>query len=48
MLRSVVLNEGLEELGDFQDGDGGKIFDGTQIERVTLPSTLRVLGNKIF
>lgn len=45
-LRSVVLNEGLETLGEYYDIHG--IFRCTQIKQITLPSTLRALRDKTF
>lgn len=50
-LRSVVLNEGLEELSGFYDSydnehDG--VFTDSELQRVTLPTTLRVLGASTF
>ena len=50
-LESVVLNEGLEKLGectsDGKDYNKG-VFCYTRIKRITLPSTLRVLGDGAF
>ena len=47
-LKSAVLNEGLERLGECGDGKCGGVFSGTQIRKVALPSTLRVLGKEAF
>ena len=51
--RSVVLNEGMERLGEDTDGTGQirgprGAFDGSRIARVTLPSTLKALGDCAF
>ena len=50
-LESVVLNEGLERLGECasegKDYNKG-VFCYSRIERITLPSTLRVLGDRAF
>ena len=48
---SLVLNEGLERLGGCKDE--GKVthngtFGCTQLEQITIPSTLRVLGDSTF
>ena len=43
-LRSVVLNEGLQTLGD----DAGAVFKDTRLRTVRLPSTLRVLDQETF
>ena len=46
-LRSAILNEGLQKLGetinDWGDQRSG-CFSGSQIEKITLPSTLSILG----
>ena len=50
-VRSVVLNEGLERLGGLHGEDGAHcsgVFSGALIRQVTLPSTLRVLGDYTF
>ena len=47
-VRSVVLNEGLEGLGKFQDGNKRGIFCGMQIQYVALPSTLRTIEDRLF
>lgn len=47
-LRSVVLNDGLETLGEYQGRNGGGAFSGTGLRQAELPSTLRVLGDKTF
>ena len=50
-LRSVVLNEGLEQLGEcginIIDRHRG-VFSNTLVKSVTLPSTLQVLGDSTF
>ena len=46
-VRSIVLNEGLEGLGKFQDGNYRSIFC-RQIQYVALPSTLRTIGDRLF
>ena len=43
-LRSVVLNEGLQTLGD----GTGTVFKDTRLRTVRLPSTLRVLEQETF
>ena len=51
VLESVVLNEGLERLGGCMDEDNERhkgFFCGSRVRRVTLPSTLRVLGDNTF
>lgn len=49
-LRSVVLNKGLERLEGCgcDDGQHGEIFIGTSMKGIIFPSTLRVLGDRIF
>lgn len=50
-LRSAVLNEGLKRLGGCEDEDDShheRIFRNAGIRQVTLPSTLRVLGDRTF
>ena len=50
-LRSAILNEGLERLGGLHSEDGAHcngVFCGTLIKQVTLPSTLKVLGDYAF
>ena len=50
-LWSVILNEGLEELGGCTADDKryhGGTFNGTQLQRVTISSTLKVLGDNTF
>lgn len=47
-LKSVILNEGLEKLEGPCDDQHSGVFSGTDIEHITLPSTLRVLGDKAF
>ena len=47
-VRSIVLNEGLEGLGKFQGGNYCGIFCDMQIQYVTLPATLRTIGNRVF
>lgn len=47
-LKSAVLNEGLEIL---EGGNGDKnvgAFYGTQLKEITLPATVKVLGNNTF
>ena len=46
-IRSVVLNEGLEELGKCDDVNFG-VFYNARLRKVQLPSTLRVLNDKVF
>ena len=51
LLRSVILNEGLEALGecrDQEDSDRLGIFDTSKVRRVVLPSTLKALGDNTF
>ena len=47
-----MLNEGLETLGtnEYPDGDGGwcGVFEGSALERVDLPSTLRRIEYNVF
>ena len=47
-----MLNEGLETLGtdEYPDGDGGwcGVFDGSVLEHVDLPSTLRRIEYNTF
>lgn len=50
-LKSVVLNEGLERLGELEGNDQNKpegMFGNTKIKRITLPSTLQILGDNAF
>ena len=48
-LQSVILNEGLERLRDYEDDTYySGAFSGTQIKQITLPSTLKILGNNTF
>ena len=50
-LKSVVLNEGLVRLGGFRDKNNSYfrgVFSSIQIKQITLPSTLRVLGDNTF
>ena len=50
-LESVVLNEGIERLGDLQDEDGcyhEGPFHCSWIRQIVLPSMLKVLGNQTF
>ena len=50
-LRSIVLNEGLERIGGRQEDDGGShegAFCSTQIKKIALPSTLKLLGDYTF
>ena len=50
-VRSAVLNEGLEELGECrnwnEEGYDG-VFNGARLQRIVLPPTLRVLGDSTF
>ena len=48
VLRSAILNEGLETLGKHQSYCCNGVFSNTRLRRVTLPSTLRVLGSNAF
>ena len=45
---SVVLNEGLETLGNYQSGRSEGVFCGTRLRNVALPSTLQTLGDYAF
>ena len=47
-LRAVVLNEGLEALGEYQNDNCARVFSTNHLRRVTLPSTLQVLGGSTF
>lgn len=47
-LKSVVLNEGLEALGKFQNAFQDGVFSKTHLKRVRLPSTLLMLGCHTF
>lgn len=50
-LKSAILNEGLERLEGHRDKDGVNdigVFTYTQIKRITLPSTIKELGNNTF
>lgn len=50
-LESVILNEGLEKLGECKRGNTNHyegVFCQSQIKRITLPSTLRILGDFTF
>ena len=50
-LERVVLNEGLERLGELRSencNDHCGVFSNTLVKSVTLPSTLRVLGDRTF
>ena len=51
-LKTVVLNEGLEALGtnEYQDNcdEYGGVFQGSAIENVTLPSTLKRIEYNAF
>ena len=47
-LRSVVLNKGLETLGESQKCGYKGVFRDTRLRKVKLPSTLRTLGENIF
>ena len=51
LLRSVILNEGLEVLGGEMDANGNNsanIFRRAQIQLIQLPASLRVLGDATF
>ena len=56
-LRSVVLNEGLERLREHESaarsrfgcpGQYAEAFSNSWLQRVTLPATLKALGNYVF
>lgn len=50
-LISAVLNEGLEVLGEHEKEYGQLlcgVFESTALQRVALPSTLRMLGDHTF
>ena len=50
-LRDVVLNEGLTTLGKCEHKsayDSRGMFKGSEVQYVTLPSTLRILGDDVF
>ena len=50
-LERVVLNEGLERLGEISYDNRtyyAGAFRNTKIKQITLPSTLRVLGDNTF
>lgn len=50
-LKSAVLNEGLETLGKYQKNSSYKItgaFSNTELQQITLPSTLEDLGKDTF
>ena len=47
-LRSVVLNEGLESVGDLQSSTYAGAFGRTPLRRVTFPSTLCLIGAWTF
>ena len=48
-LKAVVLNEGLEKLEESRGCDRcGGAFGGTKIKKITLPTTLKVLGENVF
>ena len=51
-LRQVILIEGLEILGASESPDEDRecygVFEGTLIEEVKLPSTLKKIGNNSF
>ena len=46
-LSSVILNEGLERL-EGPDDKRGRTFSDTYVQRITLPSTLKVLDRDTF
>ena len=47
-LRSVVLNEGLETLGEYQGPNCRGAFRGTKLRSVAVPKTVRLLGDRTF
>ena len=47
-VRSAVLNEGLEALGEYQNAFQDGVFSKTHLKRVRLPSTLLMLGCHTF
>ena len=47
-LRSVVLNEGLETLGEYQGPNCRGAFRGTKLRSVAVPKTVRLLGDHTF
>ena len=47
-LRSVVLNEGLETLGEYQGPNCKGAFRGTKLRSVAVPKTVRLLGDRTF
>lgn len=47
-LRAVLLNEGLEALGEFQGRGCSGVFRSTGLKSVALPGTMRVLGDCTF
>ena len=50
-LKSVIFNEGLERLGECWEEDGNYhagLFCYCKVKHITLPSTLKVLGDETF
>ena len=50
-LRAAVVNEGLEVLGDDENADEEKVrgvFKDSAMEKVSFPSTLRMIGDNAF
>ena len=50
-LKSIIFNEGLERLGECREEDGNYhagLFCYGDIKHITLPSTLKVLGDETF
>ena len=47
-VRSAVLDEGLEKLGEHHGHDSVGVFGRTPLSRVVLPSTLRTMGDCTF
>ena len=50
-LKRVVLNEGLEALSDYYNHNYRSsfgVFQGSRIEEITLPSTLKEIGERTF
>lgn len=47
-VKSVILNEGLEVLGECGARNCRGVFSWTRLRLVALPSTLRMIGNRAF
>ena len=47
-LESVVLNEGLEMLGEYRDDRCVGVFGDTRLKKIVLPSTLCALEDDVF